>query len=325
MKNEIKMLLLGIGESGKSTFVKQMQILYKDGFGKQTKMLYRDAIRQNLRFYTQTLLEAVDSLELKLLKSNVYVAEEFNRLNAINTEGQILNKKLIKCIINLWADPSLKITYKRRFNFQIPDNANVYLDNIEDIAQPDYIPSEQDILGCRIPTTGINEIVFDVNNQTWRIVDVGGQRSERRKWIHQFDDVFLLIYVVAINEYNQYLYEDESTNRLQESLKVFNKISNNEYFRHTNCVVLFNKMDLFTEKILKFDLNVCFREYKHGLDIEKARLYIEKKFVKKAKNKNRRIFIHYSCAIYTENIEFVFNAVQRTVLENFLKETDVYI
>ena len=36
-----------------------------------------------------------------------------------------------------------------------------------------------------------------------RMLDVGGQRSERRKWIHCFDDVKAIIFLTAINEYDQ--------------------------------------------------------------------------------------------------------------------------
>jgi guanine nucleotide-binding protein G(i) subunit alpha len=33
------------------------------------------------------------------------------------------------------------------------------------------------------------------------MVDVGGQRAERRKWIHCFEEVTAIIYCVALNEY----------------------------------------------------------------------------------------------------------------------------
>jgi len=38
---------------------------------------------------------------------------------------------------------------------------------------------------------------------TCRMVDVGGQRSERRKWIHCFEGVKAIIFLTAINEYDQ--------------------------------------------------------------------------------------------------------------------------
>lgn len=46
---------------------------------------------------------------------------------------------------------------------------------------------------------------------TFRVFDVGGQRSERRKWIHCFDNVESIIFITAISEYDQVLFEDETT------------------------------------------------------------------------------------------------------------------
>lgn len=40
------------------------------------------------------------------------------------------------------------------------------------------------------------------------MIDVGGQRSERRKWIRCFDDVGLVIFLVAMSEFDQTLKED---------------------------------------------------------------------------------------------------------------------
>ena len=46
-----------------------------------------------------------------------------------------------------------------------------------------------------------------------RLFDVGGQRSERKKWIHCFEDVTAIIFCVAMSEYDQVLHEDETTVR----------------------------------------------------------------------------------------------------------------
>lgn len=46
---------------------------------------------------------------------------------------------------------------------------------------------------------------------TCRLFDVGGQRSERKKWIHCFEDVTAIIFCVAMSEYDQVLHEDETT------------------------------------------------------------------------------------------------------------------
>lgn len=47
-------------------------------------------------------------------------------------------------------------------------------------------------------------------NVFYRMVDVGGQRSERRKWIHCFENVTSIIFLVALSEYDQILFESEN-------------------------------------------------------------------------------------------------------------------
>ncbi|TGZ72873.1 hypothetical protein CRM22_001824, partial [Opisthorchis felineus] len=85
-----------------------------------------------------------------------------------------------------------------------------YLDNFERIADPEFLPNLQDILRVRVPTTGIIEYPFNLDSTVFRIVDVGGQRSERRKWIHSFENVTSIIFLVALNEYDQVLVENNN-------------------------------------------------------------------------------------------------------------------
>lgn len=91
-------------------------------------------------------------------------------------------------------------------------NANPSLSFFEDVDRlfaRDYVPTDQDVLRSRLRTTGITETVFDLGNLTYRMFDVGGQRSERKKWIHCFENVNCLLFLVAISGYDQCLVEDK--------------------------------------------------------------------------------------------------------------------
>lgn len=85
-----------------------------------------------------------------------------------------------------------------------------YFNAIDRMADPAYLPTDQDILRSRVKTTGITETMFKVGELTYRLFDVGGQRSERKKWIHCFENVTALVFLVSLSEYDQMLYEDES-------------------------------------------------------------------------------------------------------------------
>ena len=71
--------------------------------------------------------------------------------------------------------------------------------------------------------------------------DVGGQRNERRKWIHAFDNVQAVVFVAALSEYDQVLFEDETQNRMEEALQLFDQIVNSKWFKTTAMILFLNK------------------------------------------------------------------------------------
>ena len=113
----------------------------------------------------------------------------------------------VQAIKDLWNDSGIKECYARRREYQITDSTQYYLSDIDRIAHPDYLPTQQDILRVRLPTSGIFEYPFELDKIRFRIVDVGGQRSERRKWIHSFENVTSIIFFSALSEFDQVLLE----------------------------------------------------------------------------------------------------------------------
>lgn len=94
--------------------------------------------------------------------------------------------------------------------------------------------------------------------------DVGGQRSQRRKWVYCFEDVRAVLFVVALSGYDMTLLEDSTVNRLEESLNLFEQIVNNRWFKEASFVLFLNKLDLFREKIMNTNrhLRNFFPDYK---------------------------------------------------------------
>ena len=95
----------------------------------------------------------------------------------------------------------------------------------------------------RVRTTGM--VTSDIREGlfTYQIVDVGGQRSERRKWIHYFDDVRSIVFLEGLSGYNQVLFEDTTSNRMKESLSLFEDILKMQVFKDTPIFVFLNKKD----------------------------------------------------------------------------------
>lgn len=315
-QQEIKLLLLGAGESGKSTIAKQMKILYLKGFPAAERKMFKEIIYSNTILSMRALVLAAERFDLAFLPDNAGQARVFKTNNILFE--QELSPEIVTAAIALWQDPAIKAAYKRSNEFQLNDSADYFLSQIERLAAADYIPSEPDILHCRARTTGITETVFTLEGNTFRLVDVGGQRSERKKWIHCFQDVLGLIFCVSLSEYDQKLYEDDSVNRMHESIMLFDEICNCGWFSTTSIILFLNKADLFKAKIAHTDLRVCFPDYQHGCDYAKATQFLTEKFKSLSRNKSKMIYTHITVGTDTDNIRFVFQAVREIVLRESL-------
>lgn len=104
--------------------------------------------------------------------------------------------------------------------------------------------------------------------------DVGGQRSERKKWIHCFEAVKSIIFCVSLSEYDQVLLEESRQNRMIESLVLFESVVNSRWFLRTTIILFLNKIDVFRQKIKKIPLERFFPDYGGGTDLNKAAKYI---------------------------------------------------
>eukprot|EP01103_Thecamoeba_quadrilineata_P012459 TRINITY_DN3216_c0_g1_i1.p1 TRINITY_DN3216_c0_g1~~TRINITY_DN3216_c0_g1_i1.p1 ORF type:complete len:355 (+),score=87.60 TRINITY_DN3216_c0_g1_i1:141-1205(+) len=312
-----KMLLLGAGDSGKSTIAKQMRIIHLNGFPPEERKKWKAIIHSNILTYTKLLIGQLHKFELSY-KNPANVEFESHFLQLSDMETITLTMDLAEMIVSLWEDEAIQETWERNSEFQISDSAAYFLPRSKDFAQMDYLVSDEDVLLTRVKTTGIVEIEFEVDNELFKMVDVGGQRSERKKWIHCFQDVAALLFVVALNEYNLTLEENSNVNRMVESLKLFDDMINNMWFKSTNVILFLNKTDLFEEKIQKVDLNVCFPNYTAGKNSQPAMEFIENQYTKRNKFSERGIFPHFTCATDTENIKHVWAVAKKILLQEVI-------
>ena len=145
-------------------------------------------------------------------------------------------------IKTLWGTPQIKDVWEKRSNFQVLDCLSYYCTDIDRIAAQSYVPTQQDVLQARVRTSGIVEEKYVIDGVQFTMFDVGGQRNERKKWIHAFDNVTAVIFVAAISEYDQVLYEDSQTNRIDEAVKLFDEICNSKWFKNTSMILFLNKV-----------------------------------------------------------------------------------
>eukprot|EP01116_Phalansterium_solitarium_P019208 TRINITY_DN52_c2_g1_i2.p1 TRINITY_DN52_c2_g1~~TRINITY_DN52_c2_g1_i2.p1 ORF type:complete len:173 (+),score=56.26 TRINITY_DN52_c2_g1_i2:149-667(+) len=136
-----------------------------------------------------------------------------------------------------------------------------------------------------------------------------------------FQDVTAVIFCVALSEYDLRLYEDNSTNRMHESLRVFAEMCNSKWFTDTSMILFLNKRDLFEQKIRETDLSVCFEDYKGGKNYNNAIEYITEKFLSQNENPSKQVYVKVTTATDTGNIQVVFDAVKDIILQKLLQST----
>merc|ERR1711916_219162 len=274
-----------------------MKILHLNGFTKAELMGFKPVLHSNAIEIVQTLLHGCTELGIAIAPEHQALFDKLEELSSIETP---VDQQLASELRQAYEWPEVKESYEKRADLQLP-------------------PSAEDVLRWRARTTGIHEIEFDIEALHFRMVDVGGQRSERKKWAHCFEDVTAIIFVVAMDGYDMKLYEDENVNRIQEARKLFDDIVNSKWFQSTNIVLFLNKSDLFAEKIKTVDMKVCFSDYKGGCDYQAASEFITHKFKKLNRRTGREIYTHTTCATDTENVRVVFHAVKETLITRAMR------
>ncbi|XP_040014981.1 guanine nucleotide-binding protein G(i) subunit alpha-2 isoform X3 [Xiphias gladius] len=272
------------------------------------------------------IVKAMASLKIDYSNpAKVDDAQQLFALSAAAEEQGVLPDDLANVIRRLWGDSGIQSCFARSREYQLNDSAAYYLNDLERIAKADYIPTQQDVLRTRVKTTGIVETHFTFKELHFKMFDVGGQRSERKKWIHCFEGVTAIIFCVALSAYDLVLAEDEEMNRMHESMKLFDSICNNKWFTETSIILFLNKKDLFEEKITHSPLNICFPEYTGANKFDEAASYIQTKFEDLNKKKDtKEIYTHFTCATDTKNVQFVFDAITDVIIKNNLKDCGLF-
>lgn len=354
------MFLLGAGESGKSTVLKQMRLLHHHSFTDFERRQYTDVIwmdliesMKKLIFNARKLRIPLDSDQpgslltpyKRVLVNATSVSENDPSGNSItekfaigykdesrkqqtdllgtgyvsdttDTESNVsyqerktyTNEEIAEAITQLWKhDKGVRKCFERANEFQLESSAAYYFDNVFKFSNPLYRCSDQDVIMGRIKTTGITENDFNIKNMTFKVLDAGGQRSERKKWIHCFQDIDAVLFVLAVSEYDQTLYEDERVNRMKESLMLFEALCNSKWFKDTPFILFLNKVDLLEEKLQRSPITQYFPNFE-GLLLNLNRTL-------------KPIYVHRTCATDTKAMGFVLSAATDVVIQQNLRES----
>ena len=124
-RKECKILLLGSGESGKSTIVKQMKIIHQNGYNATELGTYRQTVYRNL-------LESAQAIVLAMRKIGVDPVMASNRENADKiidykveaAQGWTFGEDVAQAIHQLWQDPIIPKIMDHSSEFYLMDSAS---------------------------------------------------------------------------------------------------------------------------------------------------------------------------------------------------------
>ncbi|KAJ7497044.1 guanine nucleotide binding protein, alpha subunit [Mycena latifolia] len=226
-------------------------------------------------------------------------------------------------MVRLWNDPTVKEVLKVH-RLRLEDMAGFFLDSIERVTAISYEPTDDDILKARLKTLGVSEHHFNLKAgnlvpQSWIVYDVGGARSLRGAenilnsttqtncqrvvflsisrmdmraldasvafMVPFFDDMDAIIFLAPLSCFDQVLAEDESVNRLEDSILLWKAIVSSPLLKDTSLILFLNKCDILKAKLAsgqKFGEYVVSYGDRQN-DFEHTSQYMKKKFMMIAK------------------------------------------
>ena len=178
------------------------------------------------------------------------------------------------------------------------------------ITAPNYIPTEADILRSHKGIHGISEHRFVMDEFSINLIDVGTQRCERRKWIHQFDDITAILYLVDLVCYDQVL---SSHNVMMEQIQLFDNVVNFKSFTKTTIILFLGNISLFRQKLARNPLGNYFPDFSGGTDADRAGEYLLERF-SQVNRAGGYLYSHLVDPYDTSNIRLVFDAIMDRTL-----------
>ena len=316
---KIKLLILGAGESGKSTLFKQMKILYGTPFTSEEAIYIKAVIHENVLEAMQTLITNLENFdETRGLEVGCQDALELVRAAEVD---EPIDEELGNALQALWKDPAIQAMWKLRGRVQLVESVVYFFNKLDEIGKDDWVPSNQDILAARVRTHGIVTTKYTIEDRQYEMYDVGGQRNERRKWAHCFEGVTGIIFVASLSDYDQKMFEDETTNRMKDSVYLFRDICANPAFAETPIILFLNKRDLFQKKIrdVRIGGEGCFRDYDGPPNDYAAGVdYFLRYFLKQNRDPDRKVFHHVTCATDTANVQVVMDSTRAMIIQDSL-------
>ncbi|KAK8065230.1 G protein alpha subunit [Apiospora hydei] len=262
-----KVLTLGGSESGKSTLHRSM-VLAQDGFSVTFRESFTESVWDNFVDGTWSIIHCMQQLQIPC---------DEQRLNA----QEVIRRKDPCLVEAFWNDAGVQRAYHERNKYPLNEGYAHFIRHAERIMSLEYVPSDQDIINTRIKTTGHHKATFKHGGIKYTVTDVGGARSERKKWTRVFPETDVVTFTVDVTSYARVCCEADGGNRMQEQLTLFGSLVNGDWFKDSEFVLVFTKVDLLGEWLRIAPAKRYFHDLEEGPEDtseERYLAYLERRF-----------------------------------------------
>jgi hypothetical protein len=301
LRKNFKFIIIGTMFTGKSTLFKQFKKLYEKEPSIDERKCFKASIYSNLILFVKTVSEEIINSGSTVKQENIefmteilYMEQEM-LLNIEKIFDDVFSRKMGA----LMDDPYFQLIAQSSKYLLTFDNSKFLLENRGRIAQMDYLPTHADTIQCRIKTTGISQysIGFSKLPQLglhtqgdFDIYDAGGARNERKKWIFMFKNISCTFFCASLMDFTRVCYEDGITNRLHESLVVFEEICNSITLSKAPLIILFSGVDLL-KNLIALDPSIA-ESYFGTSNLDEICVKVKEMFIKKI-NAKREVFVFF--------------------------------
>ncbi|KAI8912712.1 guanine nucleotide binding protein, alpha subunit [Gorgonomyces haynaldii] len=296
-RKDCKLLLLGAGDSGKTTILRQLVLLHGNGFSQEERLSFKTTLFDNIVSNLINLLQQTETdykQKYQELANYMELAEEDRRLSP----------SLLQLIQEAWALPEVQQVFENppRGVF-VQDSVEFFLKDLERICDPAYLPSDQDIMYVRRPTQSISETFFNIDNKSYVFYDVAGQRDKRYRWAPYFENmVDGIVYVASAAAYCQNLEEDISVNRMLDQMALFETIAHNPCLEKSNMILFLNKVDLLPKRLKSYPVKIFLPSYNGPNEPKHVLVYLANEF-QRILGSGRKLHVHITTGTDTKTMK----------------------
>ena len=185
-----KLLMLGTGSSGKTTIFKQLQYIYGNGYETKDRAIFSHHVQSQVFDSMKKLIDSCEIYyednpdmypQLNLAGHTNYndeIKEAMDEVMTMNSEYR--HERKIEFIKMVWNYEPIKEMFKLRNEVCIKDSLEYFMNKVDDIFKPDYIPSKEDLIMVDVRTTGMHDKLWEYESNKFKVMDTGGQRNERK-------------------------------------------------------------------------------------------------------------------------------------------------